>query len=1131
MGLRHRPSQKFIQNTFEGDIFGAHTRDCRESYLNNPQSPRPDSTTIAIMPPFIARKRHRSRSPSESPRVKPSLSDTADKLDGKAALEANKAFLEKLDGSDSDTSLSDASSIDFEDVIGPPSAKKRKIEHDDAEDDIDWEDALQEEASTTQNEAPEPSGDLLLNLGGGAQVDTTFSSDKKKGPSKIERQIRTTTHCMHVQFLLFHNLVRNGWVCDKEVQEMLVEQLPPGVKKEVEKWKMASGMDFEPTDEPCKASTQKLKGKSKGKRSTDDIRSQRDWGKPAERQERGAPNMSSADPVIRLLKVLAAYWKKRFTITAPGLRKQGYKPIIHLESEITSFKKEKHDMEKHGERVAGLEGFRKCAKTCEGSRDTGVQLFAALIRGLGIEARLVASLQPIGFGWSKAEEASLRKKKKAKKPTNSNSDDDSEVGSLKSSKSSKPTGKRKPQTSGKKTSPIDISESEQDGNAQSDDDSVIDVTPSTPRKKPNMNYDRDLNFPTYWIEAISPITNEVYPVDPFMLHPAVATNGEHLAAFEPRGAKADKAKQVFAYVVAYSSDGTAKEVTTRYLKRHMWPGRTKGVRMPVEKVPVYNKRGKIKYHEDYDWFKTVISGYKRPHNKRTAVDDLEDEKDLKAVKPEKKEKKEGEETLQGYKTSANYALERHLRREEAIHPDAKPVKTFKTGKGDNVKEEPVFLRKDVMICRTGESWHKEGRQIKVGEKPMKMVPVRAVTMNRKREVEEAQREGGERLMQGMYCRDQTDWIIPPPIENGVIPKNAFGNMDCYVPTMIPKGAVHIPLRSTMKICKRLGIDYAEAVTGFEFGKRIAVPVITGVVVAAENENMVIDEWEKDEEERRRKEDEKREKAALAAWRKMIMGLRIYERVRNEYGDDEIDLNAKEENNPFTRRREAANDEASRADNEDTGGGFIVDAADEEGGGFLPEGYRVPNDTAPYEGGGFLPDASHDEDPVDEGDDGGGEFMIDNEDTANTSALPIHSPDPANVSESDKEEDTPISSPTPPPPKKRGRPAKTSTTTIPEPKPTKRAKATPKSGRKASANGVHISPLSDEKPSLSPKPLPQSKPKTPAQKAPTRTSARNSAGAVKSRYFERSSEDEEEDSDDGEEFEPEVVTKKVGRKTR
>jgi xeroderma pigmentosum group C-complementing protein len=64
---------------------------------------------------------------------------------------------------------------------------------------------------------------------------------------------------MHVQFLMFHNLVRNTWVCDDEVQKILVLQLPLGVKKEVEKWRMASGMLVErPQEVP------KYLGKEKG---------------------------------------------------------------------------------------------------------------------------------------------------------------------------------------------------------------------------------------------------------------------------------------------------------------------------------------------------------------------------------------------------------------------------------------------------------------------------------------------------------------------------------------------------------------------------------------------------------------------------------------------------------------------------------------------------------------------------------------------------------------------------------------------------------------------------------------------------------------------------------------------------
>ena len=258
-----------------------------------------------------------------------------------------------------------------------------------------------------------------------------------------------------------------------------------------------------------------------------------------------------------------------------------------------------------------------------------------------------------------------------------------------------------------------------------------------------------------------------------------------------------------------------------------------------------------------------------------------------------------------------------------------------------------------MVCRTGESWHKEGRQVKPGEHPMKMVPVRAVTLLRKREVEEAERDTGEKLKQGLYARDQTDWIIPPPIENGLIPKNAFGNIDCYVPTMVPEGAVHIRYKGTVKVCKKLEIDYAEAVTGFEFGKQRAVPVITGVVVAKQYEKMVIDAWKIDEEERRKKEDGKREKVALAMWRKFLMGLRIVERVREEYGGDAA-AHVKEDINPFTNRNKRkqqalkTSSEPHLADHKHILNDEDLDMA----GGFIPGDHGDA-----VEGGGFISDSA------------------------------------------------------------------------------------------------------------------------------------------------------------------------------
>jgi hypothetical protein len=75
---------------------------------------------------------------------------------------------------------------------------------------------------------------------------------------------------------------------------------------------------------------------------------------------------------------------------------------------------------------------------------------------------------------------------------------------------------------------------------------------------------------------------------------------------------------------------------------------------------------------------------------RTEIDDHEDATDLKPVKPVKREVEEGKETLQSYKASLEFVLERHLKREEALVPGAKHVKMFTIkGKGDDTIEEKV----------------------------------------------------------------------------------------------------------------------------------------------------------------------------------------------------------------------------------------------------------------------------------------------------------------------------------------------------------------------------------------------------------------------------------------------------------
>lgn len=171
------------------------------------------------------------------------------------------------------------------------------------------------------------------------------------------------------------------------------------------------------------------------------------------------------------------------------------------------------------------------------------------------------------------------------------------------------------------------------------------------------------------------------------------------------------------------------------------------------------------------------------------------------------------------------------------------------------------------------------------------------------------------------------------------------NIDLFAEHMCPKGAVHVPFRYAVKVCKRLQIDYAEAVVDFEFGNRMAVPVIQGVVIAEEHHDQVMVELEKDEAERARKEDEKRRKAALGKWRKFLMGMRIVERIRQDYGeiDDKVSVFGHSSVNPLK-----TDQPPGEFDDEDMAGGF------------LPEGYEEEKEEEAEQTSSFFP-VTNDED--------------------------------------------------------------------------------------------------------------------------------------------------------------------------
>ena len=757
------------------------------------------------MPPYVPRKRMRDASPPvdstakgkapaktaaiRTPARKATLYDDLDASATPLSSKPSESLLHGLGSEDSDSGLTSLSDSDFEDV---PLAKRQKLGDSDDDDDeeIEFEDVAAPTVSAV--DAPVTSGDLELTLTKDARVSLTNPFGEKKGPSKRERMVRNATHCLHVMTLLWHNAVRNSWLCHPEIQAMMISHLTPRLWDEVDRWRRHSGLEKPVAETPSrrgkgKGKATKGKGKGKGKLSAGKDRQSRDWPSTADMLEDGAVDMSHGDPLFRLMQSLTSWWKQRFRVTQPGLRKQGYMSLERLDRLTKAYKigADFDDANRFGERVSNIQDLLRCAQKCQGSRDVGAQLFVALLRGLGLDARLVANVQCLGFGWNKLEDAEPEKEENVtKQEVKAEADPDKKSGASqgKQIKSENEPGRghrgRAPRSKEEANYVIlDDTDDLELETQNTDDESVVELEVLPKRAaKPAKQFDKDLQYPHYWVEALSPITHQYLPADP-IVKGIVGTNRELVESLEPRGAKADKARQIMAYIVGYGQDGTAKDVTVRYLKRQMLPGRTKGARMPLVKVPVYDRNGKVKRNEHFDWFKTAMSGYTRGGRDHplTEIDETEDSTDLKPAKPEKKEVKEGEETLQYYKQSKEFFLQRHLKREEALKPGAIPVKIFKNkAKSGNTEEEDVFLRSDVLLVKSAETWHKQGRAPLPGEEPLKRVPYRAATLNRRRELLEAEAATGQKVLQGLYSFDQTTWIIPPPIQDGIIPKNGYG---------------------------------------------------------------------------------------------------------------------------------------------------------------------------------------------------------------------------------------------------------------------------------------------------------------------------------------------------------------------
>jgi len=427
---------------------------------------------------------------------------------------------------------------------------------------------------------------------------------------------------------------------------------------------------------------------------------------------------------------------------------------------------------------------------------------------------------------------------------------------------------------------------------------------STPKKISESPY------PVYWVEVLDEGHQKWQPTDP------LATKSFWKPQkFEP---PASDKESCMAYVVAFEEDGTAKDVTRRYAKAY----NAKTRKLRVDSILSNGGR----------WWRKALDAYSRRYT--SDLDQIE-ANELAAIEAREPMPR----NIADFKDHPIYALERHLRRYEVLVPNATPSGTV--GAGSKAPLEKVYRRRDVRVARSREKWYRLGREVRPSEIPVKFL-VKASKLHEDLFSEDAQDlEEDETNGTPIYTMDQTELYRAPPVVDGKIPKNRYGNLDLYVPSMVPEGGVYINDDLGAQAAFTLGIDYAPALTGFQFSGRKGTAVLRGVVVASEHEEAVRAVIDGIKDQEAELESERRSRRALKAWRTFLMNLRVRQRIWA--GVDTEDEDGADNHGPVNigehgldgldgPKGETRPLDESDSDVADTSGGFEID--DEYMGGFM-----------------------------------------------------------------------------------------------------------------------------------------------------------------------------------------------------
>ncbi|XP_061864410.1 DNA repair protein complementing XP-C cells isoform X2 [Colius striatus] len=298
------------------------------------------------------------------------------------------------------------------------------------------------------------------------------------------------------------------------------------------------------------------------------------------------------------------------------------------------------------------------------------------------------------------------------------------------------------------------------------------------------------------------------------------------------------------YIVGFDNDGNVKDVTQRY--DPVWMTVTRKSRV------------------DPEWWEDTLQPYRSPNVERDKKEEIEFQVKL--------QDQPLPTTIGEYKDHPLYALKRHLLKFQAIYPESAAILGYCRG-------EAVYSRDCVHTLHSKDTWLKQARVVRIGEVPYKMVKGFS---NQARKARLAEPANCDKADLPLFGRWQTEEYQPPVAVDGKVPRNEYGNVYLFLPSMLPVGCVQLRLPNLNRLARKLDIDCAQAITGFDFHGGYSHPVTDGYVVCEEYKDILLAAWENEQAEIEKKEKEKREKRALGNWKLLTKGLLIRERLKQRY---------------------------------------------------------------------------------------------------------------------------------------------------------------------------------------------------------------------------------------------------------